>query len=71
MIAIEYLFGCLAIMAGGGYWLSHRYGTEQYVEGMKQALLMHNDGRLQYEVYFDEDDVEMIERMERACASGR
>ena len=61
MIAIEYFFLCLALMGAGGYYLSYRHGTEQYVEGMKQALLMHNDGRLEYEVYFDESDMEMIE----------
>ena len=61
MIAIEYFFLCVALMGAGGYYLSWRYGIEQYGEGMIDALTMHHTGSLTYDASENEDGTYELE----------
>ena len=66
MIAIEYFFLCFALMAAGGYFISYRYATEQYGEGMIDALTLHHTGKLTYDAVDNEDGtVELEIRIKR------
>ena len=66
MIAIEYFFLCVLVMTVGGYYISYRYATEQYGEGMLDALTLHHTGRLTYEASEDEHgNIELEIRIKR------
>ena len=47
-------------MLGVGWYLLRKHGESEYGEGIVDAIQMHNDGRLTYESYFEDEDVEMI-----------
>lgn len=57
MNEIYLLMGCtVAIGAGYTYWSNKR----SYNRGLVDAIMMHNDGRLTYESYY-EDEEEMLD----------
>lgn len=61
MMSIEMFVLWVLIMSGIGGYIAWRYATAQYGDGMKDALLMLDAGRLEYEVFLDEFDIKMIE----------
>ena len=66
MIAFEYFILCIAVMTVGGYYLSYRHGTEQYGEGMIDALTLHYKGTLTYDAVDNDDGtVELEIRIKR------
>jgi len=46
------------VMLGVGWYLLRKHGESEYGEGIVDAIQMHNDGRLTYESYFEDEDVE-------------
>lgn len=49
------------IMFGVGWYLLQKYGESQYQAGVVEAVQMHNEGRLTYTSYFDDEGIEMID----------
>lgn len=61
MISIDSAVLWLLIMVGVGAYFMWRHGDRSYNEGMKDALILLDEGRLRYELYFDDDeDTRMI-----------
>ena len=49
------------IMFGVGWYLLQKYGESKYQAGVVEAVQMHNEGRLTYTSYFDDEGIEMID----------
>jgi len=43
-----------------GAWLLWRHGTKCYDRGITDAVLMHRQGRLKYNTYFDDNGKKMV-----------
>ena len=60
MIPTEnFIMMALAFLTLGAI-LIWRHGTKCYDRGITDAILMHRNGRLKYDTYFDDDGNKMI-----------
>ena len=54
-----FLLWSVIVLSGGAY-VMWQHGRNSYDRGVTDAILMHYSGRLTYDIYYDEDDEEMI-----------
>ena len=60
MMSLEGFLIWVFILFTTGAYAMWRHGEKAYDRGITDAVLMHNAGRLTYDIYYDEDDEEMI-----------
>lgn len=55
---IYYLSGAFILIGAGFIWWTNK---RAYEKGIKDAVLLHREGRLKYKDYDDEDGVGMVD----------
>ena len=54
-------FTLFFVLIGAGALLIWYQGTKSYDKGIREAVLMHREGRLTYSDYIDDDGVTMVD----------